>query len=301
MPDITVGYEFEVARNGARVLDELHKRGAVMHDYLCPYHGCGDTCCDHADTEYLFSAQEDCSVDAEFPSRTYVYGSDRMYEAMDVMEAAAVCGGAYLEGDSGMHVHVVKPGGERRGETDDPNVRPFTTRELATWRLARIFQRYQGDIQEIAAGARERVRGYNCPTELHMHGSFTFADGRSIEEVFWTDPLENGPMIRCTDWNGRETEHSVTNVAQLWGGSYLDTERHDHTYEFRLWNATKAAWRQQLAVGLSVAMVLAATDGVNVTKDDGRCVEDVLGPYLDKNTWAGILRQRYSKGGVDLD
>lgn len=69
----------------------------------------------------------------------------------------------------------------------------------------------------------------------------------------------------------------------------------NQTFEFRLWNATRVEWRMRLAVGVSVAMVDAAKDGVNVTKDDARTLEEVIDPYLSDDTWASIIRQRSFK------
>lgn len=90
----------------------------------------------------------------------------------------------------------------------------------------------------------------------------------------------------------------VADGSRLASGSWLDIHRHSHTYEFRLWNATKAAWRIRLVAGLSVAMVNAAESGVDVTEHDTRSLEHVLAPWLDDEMWSGIIRQRFSKGGI---
>lgn len=80
------------------------------------------------------------------------------------------------------------------------------------------------------------------------------------------------------------------------GGSWLTCKR--NTFEFRLWNATRAEWRMHLAVGVSVAMVNACVAGVSVKQDTTEPLEFILGDFLDDKAWAGIIRQRYSKGGI---
>lgn len=282
MTALTFGYEFEVAGNGHAVLDVLHRTGAVANDYLCEYHGCGYDCCDHENEEWLFSAQEDCTVSAEFPSKVLTWGTERAERAFTAMEFAAVSAGADLSGDSGMHVHVVKPPTESVLRTEDGDGVPvnYTTRQRATWRLLRIFARYQGELADIAAGGRDYVREYNHPLKVN--------DTRR----FWCTDLTAAPAA---------SRYGRLDGSSFVGGTYLDTQRHTDTYEFRLWNAAKAAWRQRLCVAFSVAMVEASMAGVDVTENDPRPVEEVLAPWLDNHTWAGILRQRFGKGGITAE
>lgn len=134
-------------------------------------------------------------------------------------------------------------------------------------RLNRLFARYETELLEIASASRNSVRSYNG-----------------------TRPQFNDAIWEVTDAHPEQWLRS-----DYTEGSKLSWK--DPTVEFRLWNSTRAAWRIRTHVGLSVAMVLAATDGVTTTKNDPRCIEDVIGEYIDARTWAGILRQRFSKGG----
>lgn len=291
--DVTVGTEFEIAGNGTAVLDILYNRGLVGDNCLHPYH-CGQhdecTACGHTnygpDGEWLWSPQEDPTVSAEFPSKVLAYGSDRMYRAFDEMERACAISGAHLGHSSGMHVHVVKVDKvaaanhvtglwPHRDEQYDDGRTLLSNQRKTEWRLVRMFVRYQDDLRLLAAGARDSVRSYNEPLIVRQR------------DVFWGTDIDN-PI----------PHGGYVSPNQAFAGRWLNTWGHDATYEFRLWNATASAWRQHLAVGTSVAMVLAAADGVDVTRDDERQFIDVVGPYMDADTVASYIRQTYHKGGV---
>lgn len=277
---LTFGFEYEVAENGRAVLDELVKVDAVSSSYLHEYH-CRCSECEYDNYgprgKWLFTAQQDCTVSAEFPSKVLTWGTDTAETAFLTMQRAAVRAGAVLDGDSGMHVHVAKPPTESviRLDDGDGGQQYLTTRQKCSWRLARLFLRYQHELRDIASGGRDEVRGYNTPMYLSDYSG----------TVFWSYDLDaENPM--------------VTNGHRDISGSYLSFG-HKATFEFRLWNASKSAWRMRLCVAMSVAMVEAAMAGVDVTENDPRPVEQVLAPWLDDTTWAGILRQRFLQGGVE--
>lgn len=136
----------------------------------------------------------------------------------------------------------------------------FTTRRQDRI-LHRLMSRYHTELEEIAAGPHPAVRGYN------------------------PKPHPASAIV----WSGSDIPDC--------GGWLRKTEK--PTYEFRLWNSTRVAWRINLAIGLSVAMTKAALDRADTTgPNDSRPIEAILAPYLDNVTWAGILRQRYYKGGL---
>ncbi len=268
----TVGFEFEVARNGLAVLAELDSRGVVPEPRLHYYHcACDD--CDHQnygpDDSWLFSPQEDCTVSAEFVSKVLEWNSPRMDRAMQVMQICAARAGAQLSGHSGMHCHVNKPV-DRREDGKRSTV------QATTFRLLRMFVRYNDDLAEYAAAGRESVRDYNRPVAVRA-------------SRFWTTDID-------ADYDA-DSDYGSGDGTGMAGGSWFHPRA--YTYEFRLWNATKLAWRMRLAVGLSVAMVNAAEAGVDVSEHDERPFEEVLAPWLDDEMWSAILRHRYSKGGIN--
>lgn len=135
-------------------------------------------------------------------------------------------------------------------------------------RLNRLFARYESELLDIASAGQSRIRSYN---------------GRA-------------PQFNSNIWAATSADMDRWRYYDYSEGSKLTWK--DPTVEFRLWNSTKAAWRIRTHVGLSVAMVQAASAGIDTTEDDDRCLEDVIGDFIDSPTWAGILRQRFQKGGI---
>lgn len=253
------GFELELRSNARPVVADLHSRGVCAVERLHAYH-CDCPDCDYANDRYLFTAQADCTVDGEMISKILTYGSDEHYRAVDEVTSAMVRHNAKVHGDTGLHVHVGKDA--------------FSTRRQRRI-LFRLMARYWQELSELAAGGQDAVRGYNRPPSPPE--SALTAGSRP---QFYAE----GPFR----WSSTDFPHT---------GSWLANK--ENTYEFRLWNATRAAWRVNLAIGLSVAMTRAAVDRCDTTgPDDPRPLEAVIGPYMDDATWAGVIRQRFHKGGM---
>lgn len=254
------GFELEV-RSGARdALHLLHADGHASTDRFHSYHcRCGD--CDYSDERYLFSAQQDCTADGEFITKILDYGSDRHRTAMHSLADALQEVNADTSGNVGNHVHVEKP-----------SVNEYATAAA----MARLFLRYQRDLEVIAAGPHDGIRAYN--ERLNDYN----------RNVYRLLPLTF------------QRQNRMPSI----GGSYLyfGGRGSGRTYEFRLWNATKAAWRMQLHVGLSVAMMRAAIahvdNGEHVKREDRRTLLEVLLPHMDDDTTAAFLRQSHYNGGM---
>lgn len=203
-----------------------------------------------------FTMQEDCTADAEVISRVLTYGTPEADEAIDQLGEALRSARAGTTMGQGVHIHV--------------NAADMTPADRA--RFWRLFLRYQYDLGDIAAGRFQEVRSYNQPVredEIYSDAS-----------VFWGDDLDlagkrlGSPYAR-TAWCNTHTGHG--------------------TFEFRLWNATRVTWRLHLYVGLSVALIAAAMDGVTVEQHDGRHLSAALGPYLTPTAYAALLRHYISK------
>lgn len=239
----TFGIEMEVGSGSADLLEALGLHD--IHSYHC---GCDRCYPDRPGPD--FTAQEDCTVDAEFISRILPYNDEGMEAIEDLGEAVrkARCGYGGFR-DVGLHIHV----GHEDLPYDDDAMRRF-------WRL---WFHCENDIERMAAGSRECVRGYNAPvSERHVGAP-------SVEVMYRSDEWIPGHTYRDS-WVATRTNHS--------------------TFEFRVWNSTRATWRIHLAVGVSVALVAAASDGVNVTLDDERTLPDLLGPYMTDESYAAMLR-----------
>jgi hypothetical protein len=251
------GFELEVSDGAASVLASLQRQGLTDHEELHLYH-CSCSSCDprpyYNNNGKLFKAQQDYTADGEFITGILEYGSDDFERAVNGIGRALLTTGAECNGDVGNHVHV-----ERVDMSAEANAKFF-----------RLWDRYHGEMLEIAAGPRTSMRSYNGEAE------------RFSGESLWTNTEHPG-------------YHYPTPLAS---GSLLAWK--SATVEFRLWNSVRAPWRIRTHVGLSVAMVEAAKAGADCTKHDSRCLEEVIGDYIDGPTWSGVIRQRYSKGGLAI-
>jgi len=133
-------------------------------------------------------------------------------------------------------------------------------------RLYRLFLRYQSDLRELAATSFSGVRDYNTELQARHVAPYDRSSMYGINEFWYGVPAH--------------VEYRASA-----GASYL--AQRDDTFEFRIWNAT---------VGVSVAMVNAACDKVNVTPETQASFEETMADYFDVHTWAGIIRQRHSRG-----
>jgi hypothetical protein len=263
---VNFGFELEMRSNAERVVNDLHERGVCAVPHLHNYHcRCGE--CAYDNNAYLFTAQNDCTVNGEMISKILEYGSDRHYRAVREVTSAMVRHNARVTGDTGLHVHVPRDA--------------FSTRRQRRI-LFRLMARYWSELSELAAGGQPTVRGYNQPPQDPRYAQYDYYNNRNRDGSRRSIP--SGPF----DWSGTAYPNA---------GSWLVTK--EATYEFRLWNATRAEWRVNLAIGLSVAMTKAALDRCDTTgPDDPRPIEAILAPYMDDVTWAGVLRQRFHKGGM---
>lgn len=245
------GIECEVHFGAADVIGELGLDG--MHEYHCH---CSD--CDPFRTGGDWTCQEDCTADGEFISRVLTYGTERAERAIDTLANALLHGRAGHSTGQGLHVHVSNDG-------------------LATnadWvRFWRLWFRYENDVNRLAAGKYGAVRNYNAYVSFQeVVGGAN--DRRTTEgKAFWDGAPED-----CHQ------------MGQPYGRGQINPHTGHDTLEFRIWNATRVGWRIHLAVGVSVAMVEAATQGVLVAKDDDRTLAEVLGPYMTDRSMAALLR-----------
>ena len=256
------GFELEVSGGSRNVLAGLRHYGLTGHTVLHGYHcGCEECRPDplFGSAQRPFKAQCDCTADGEFISGILEYGSETMDDAIiGLGHVLLKAKHCSTSGNVGNHVHV------GRENIDD----------VAAIRLQRMFGRYANDLREIASGNRSDMRGYNGRLEVPR-----------ASDPMWTAETDRD----LYDWGGMLARN---------GACAHNLAFKSRTVEFRLWNSVKAPWRIRTHVGLSVAMVEAAIAGQDATHDDTRILEDVIGDFIDSDTWAGILRQRYSKGGL---
>jgi hypothetical protein len=247
------GLEVEVAGGGDELVGVMVDRG-MWAGGVHPYHcDCG-YCEQHPHRSNAWCVQVDPTVDVEVISKPLDWNSGEASDAIHDLAAAMMAARAFPDTNAGNHVHV-----ERRWLDDADHD--------AMHYLHRIFLRYQDhELEQVAQGCEGRVRGYNrrCTPSAYDHQSQQRRDN-----LWWSD---------------------VPDVTRGLAGRWLEDGK-SHTVEFRLWNATRTAWRMHLHAGLSVAMVTAAVAGVRVEEDDPRSLADVIGPYADSTTLDLLERQ----------
>lgn len=254
---LTFGIECEVEYGGGNLAIALHDAGAKQDDKVHRYH-CSCAGCSY-DRDSPWTVQDDCSCGGEAISKVLKWN---VGVGPDDEAAAAI---ATL--GKAMRTARTSPGRSAGNHVHvGHNFLPRYDNGLVNDNLlVRLFFRYQNEELNAVAGARDKVvRSYNAPLTTRWLTE-------DMREHFW-------------DGTGRYAPE----------GRWL--ARRERTHEFRLWNSTRMEWRLHLHAGLSVAMMAAAVDGVEVVKNDTRSLTDVIGPYLDGRT-ADYLKKQLAHAG----
>lgn len=240
MPNLTTfGFEFEVQTEAPALVRELYELGHIAMEQMHRWH-CDCFQCTAIDTEpefsqFMYKAQTDSSCSGEVISRILHhdptnprYRGDVFY----VLQQAALDVDAEPGPQAGMHVHV---GIDHMSEQDKAD---------AIW----AFVKYEPVLLRIAAGRWHNHRGGNstlretCQWALRDWGFDAAGSGA------WSDAQEHNeyPRLRrqLLAFHQRNDRHSNLNVNTGHG-----------TFEYRLWNSTRSAWRMELFTRLSVALV----------------------------------------------
>lgn len=240
----TFGFEAEYATNASGVIQHLHAGGYAGTDALHSYH------CDCAYCEfhsgYAFRGQTDSSCSGEIISDVMATGEAFVFEdgefeyaptaLMDRLCEAAVEVDAEPGLNSGFHVHV---GIDGLGL----NALRESLWQFIRWEpvLARIGG---GRWQEQRSGMNSTVR--QCTS--HVFNDWHDADGwteTAIRNVD-TDNDDHGEFLTQLLYAQQQADrHSNLNISA----------RRAPTWEFRLWNSTRSAWRMEMFCGLSVALL----------------------------------------------
>lgn len=244
MPRLTTyGFEAEFATNAARVIERLHSLGCAGDGTLHGYH-CDCEYCQFRNG-HAFRGQTDSSCSGEIisdvfglPDEEYADWNDEdAYEAYRPADLMARLCAASVEVDaepglnSGFHVHV---------GIQDLNSEPLRN---ALWQFIRwepILTRIGGGRwQEQRAGMNTTVRQCTRYEFENWQGAY-YSESR-IRDAELSNDFLNAILTtqQCAD------RHSNLNVSA----------RRSPTWEFRLWNSTRSAWRMEMFCGLSVALL----------------------------------------------
>lgn len=235
----TFGFESEFQNNAHPLAAELFRLGLSGTDAIHGWHcDCG-TCCD---PRWPFKAQRDSSVDGEVISKVFTTDDwDEALAAMNGLQEAAIAADAEPGFDAGIHVHVQKPRGER--------LRAKAFLAFALWEPV---------LLDLAAGRFVRHRGWNrpvqgdCLTILREEGILSRYD--RVTDV-------GDALALLAERIGAGEDDALFKASLLHDHNY-DEDRHANlstntrfgTWEYRLWNSSRSAWRMELACRMSIAL-----------------------------------------------
>ncbi len=233
----TFGFEFEVATEAPALTRYLFAAGLVGQQQMCRWHCPCDLC--SLDSGFLFRAQTDSSCSGEIITSILHHDPANFHYNADVftiLENAAVETDAEPGLEAGMHVHV--------------GVSHLTPAQLdkAFW----AYLRYEHLLMRLAGGRWPNQRA-DANTMVRDCVSLHLRD------------LAGGPArttvatIAAIEESGRR----LANIRQDVTYTHRHNDRHSNlnlstghgTWEFRLWNSTRSAWRMELFTRLSVALV----------------------------------------------
>ena len=233
----TYGVELEFESGAQEVLAGLHGREIAPFAELHRYH------CDCEDCEEgLVRGQRDSTCSGELitaPLEDLNFGMDNVF--VPIMEEAIACD-AEPGLHAGMHVHVDM---RRVGEVQ--KVKTFVQ-----------WLRWEETMELLAQGRFPLLRQMNRPVNsedlryrVSRHG---YRTNRRVGSAFTNAEYEQ----MLSELDGESWYNT-------WAGwmydFHMNADRHSHlstytrhgTWEFRIWNSTRSAWRMRLAAGASLA------------------------------------------------
>lgn len=207
---------------------------STLHSYHCE---CG-TCESHA-----FRMQRDSSCSGELISNIFTSIEDiRPY--LEAIQEACFTADAEPGMTAGLHVHVARDGSLARMNRSD-------AKRLWQW------LRFEPAFERIAYGRFNCLRDFNTPTRTQLRDFLTYCTGfdeaRRIvrREHNWFAKLDD--LIRGMCDEDRDLSlSSIYAFSNEWDRhGYVATRTRHNTWEFRIWNSTRVAWRMELFIQLS--------------------------------------------------
>lgn len=232
----TFGFEAEFEVNANAVISRLHALGYAGAPTLHSYHCDCDACA--FGEGFAFRGQTDSSCSGEVISD--ILGPDEPHdsgELMAVLADVAVNVDAEPGLRSGFHCHVGIDG------LTSVNLRD------ALWQVIR----WEPTLTKLAGGRWNAQRtGMNTTVRDCVKQAWDYRIGTT----FGTRTL--------TEWEHAASDDELGRMKDYMLGQHMAADRHSNlniqarshpTWEFRLWNSTRSAWRMELFTGLSVALM----------------------------------------------
>lgn len=279
----TFGFEAEFQVNVNPLVYALHRAGFSQATELHPYH-CRCEDCDFQ-VGGVFRGQRDSSCGGEIIS--HVFTSDYWESALDAMAALERCAvdvDAIPGYDSGFHVHVQKP-----------RTRAARAQAIAAYIL------WEPVLATIAQGRFPRVRDFNYPLGnaipdivANRYEAFAELLDESHDEATLLTAFSTGPDWSILPWldpsmsERRRTAFFGTVLAYMpiYAGRHcwLSVETSSgNTWEFRLFNSTRVAWRMEMFCRTAVAFVTPDITSAlcDVRSDDDITVQGFINRVYD--------------------
>lgn len=251
MPLTTFGFELEFEAGAPEVAQHLYSNHGdlIGSDNLHSYHCDCETCDLNGDDPFLLRAQNDSSCSGELISSVL----DHIDQARPVFEAvqeAAWEVDAVPGMNSGMHVHVGMANWRYTSSDRMPQAEMFYQ-----------WLRWEKVFAKIGQGRFDQMRGFNQTKRdqfsYQIERGFYWGDdshrNRNIDKFYlggwsaWFEAVESlerevrdNLLLEMIQVSREHDRHS-----------FLATHTRHNTWEFRLWNSTRVAWRMELFVELS--------------------------------------------------
>jgi hypothetical protein len=271
----TFGFELEWDVNATPLVRELYVRSHSIRDdrtpylmgcdYLHRYHcSCAEAC--SAYSGYTLRATTDSSCNGEIISNVFHPDEDgewmRLRDTLNAIQTTAVNVDAEPGLNSGMHVHV--------GGYDWINAINLDGRWSRGAKPLVAFAKYEKVLLDISGGRWMRNRGFNNSVADIMNrglrNQFTeteyqdYADWVRIQSTTSPGDLSAFRWVLTTDRVDGRRKRALYNSAVEFHAmadrhSNLNISTGHGTWEYRLWNSTRSAWRMQLWIRLSLALM----------------------------------------------
>jgi hypothetical protein len=238
----TYGYEAEFGTNVRRLAEQLHREGYTTDDSIHDYHCRCEGGCEFGISGAPYRIQSDSSCGGEVISNVLRTDyPEELHELTEILQHAAVFVDAEPNLEAGFHVHV--------------RVADLTNLDRA--RILAEYLRWEATLEQVGAGLWTINRNNNgALRSLLAHVVERWQEDQDEEHELsaWREPrtrlhaymTSNGSkrtyLARYLRGADRHVQLNTTNIS-----------RHG-TWEFRLWNSTRSAWRMRMFVNISVAM-----------------------------------------------
>lgn len=228
-----IGFEAEFMTNVRSLTSDLRVKRLVGNSDIHHYH-CD---CDYCDVweGYPLRVQSDSTCDGEVISKVQE-DWDEAVELMTELQESAVAVDAEPGHSAGFHVHVDV-------EHLNSRLRDHVVQTFLLWEPA---------LRVIAGGYADQMRdggGNSSPREQLRWDVAEFLELETGEEFHGTQDQwhtllreRRESSFPVYQWHRNHDRHNLLNVRT----------RHN-TFEFRLWNSTRSAWRMELFARLSQA------------------------------------------------